>query len=161
MLLWRPWRWCWVIYIQGSKRVSVQLDCSRSTNAVVSRESSVHVLEVMPNSIIVSLHNWETVVHNYVVQYLTERGEDTAITQIRPIAYRQTSHQYHSLCILVNTSLHKLKVKMERPGEVLIYLFTVVLPYYTLPPREVGGWFTHCILWLYSQAPLHGLGVGI
>ena len=45
------------IYIQGSKRVSVQLDCSRSSNAVVSRESSVHVLEVMPNSIIVSLHN--------------------------------------------------------------------------------------------------------
>ena len=50
---------------------------------------------------------------------------------------------------------------MENPGEVLIYLFTVVLPYYTLPLGEVGGWFTHCILWLYSQAPLHGLGVGI
>ena len=55
-----------------------------------------------------------------------------------PIAYRQ---HYINTCILVNTSLHKLKVKMEKPGELLIYLFTVVLPYYTLPlgPGEVGG----------------------
>ena len=66
--------------LQGSKKVSVQLDCSRSTNAVASRESSVHVLEVMSNSIIVSLHNWESVVHN--LDYGTSRLYHCKLTQL-------------------------------------------------------------------------------
>ena len=45
---------------------------------------------------------------------------------------------------------------MER--ELLIYLFTVVLPYYTLP---LGiGLHTVCY-GCAPKAPLHGLGVGI
>ena len=39
---------------QGSKKASMQLDCSRSTNFVPSRDSSVCVLPLQPNSTAVS-----------------------------------------------------------------------------------------------------------
>lgn len=88
-------------FLQGSKRVSVQLDCSRSTNAVVSRESSVHVLEVMPNSIIVSLHNWETVVHIYSTVSHRERREEKTLPSCRwdPLPIGNITSIPHPLCI--------------------------------------------------------------
>ena len=45
-----------VLENKSPKRVSAQLDCSRSTNMAINRESSVHISDIEPNSALVGFY---------------------------------------------------------------------------------------------------------